>query len=189
MAAADVTPADIARLIDDVKGRAPTAANDLLRFARRIFAFGVRRRIVPIQSGRGASRRAWMVAAPRSPAAGRSSLEELTQLFEKIRETRDFGGDNLLAVKLLLALCVRKGELLGARWEEFDLEGSTLRPVRSGICRPRAPRPATHWTFRSCPRWSSGSRSSRWWRPAANMCSRSAGATVATACRMSGSTR
>ncbi len=31
-------------MLDDIKGRAPTAANDLLRFTRRIFAFGVRRR-------------------------------------------------------------------------------------------------------------------------------------------------
>ena len=45
-AAADVTPADIARVIDELKGRAPTAANHLLRFTRRIFAFGVRRRMV-----------------------------------------------------------------------------------------------------------------------------------------------
>lgn len=29
----------------------------------------------------------------------------------------------MLAIKLLLALCVRKGELLAARWEEFDLDG------------------------------------------------------------------
>jgi integrase len=50
--------------------------------------------------------------------------EELITLFESIRNTPSFGGDNLLAIKLLLALCVRKGELLGARWEEFDLEGS-----------------------------------------------------------------
>lgn len=38
-----------------------------------------------------------------------------------------FGGRerwiNLLAIKLLLALCVRKSELLGARWVEFDLRG------------------------------------------------------------------
>ena len=55
------------------------------------------------------------------------SSDELAQLFEKIRETPSFGEDNFLAVKLLLALCVRKGELLGARWEEFDLE--TLSPT------------------------------------------------------------
>lgn len=53
------------------------------------------------------------------------SLSELVQLFEKIRETPSFGAGNGLALKLLLALCVRKGELLGARWEEFHLDGNT----------------------------------------------------------------
>ena len=42
-AARDITPADIARVLDDLKARAPTAANDLLRFTRRIFAFGAPR--------------------------------------------------------------------------------------------------------------------------------------------------
>jgi len=120
-AAADVTPSDIARVIDEIKGRAPTTANDLLRFARRIFAFGVRRRMVlknpaadfsPRLDGGGTER-------PRRRAL---SLDELAQLFEKIRETPSFGTDNGVALKLLLALCVRKGELLGARWEEFDLD-------------------------------------------------------------------
>jgi len=123
-AAVDVTPADIARVIDEIKGRAPTAANDLLRFVRRIFAFGVRRRMVlknpaadfsPRLDGGGTER-------PRRRAL---SLDELAQLFEKIREAPRFGADNGLALKLLLALCVRKGELLGARWEEFDLDGQT----------------------------------------------------------------
>jgi len=122
--AVDVTPADIARVIDEIKGRAPTTANDLLRFTRRIFAFGVRRRMVPVNpaadfsphlDGGGTER-------PRSRAL---SLNELAQLFEKIREVPTFGTDNGLALKLLLALCVRKGELLGARWEEFDLDGNT----------------------------------------------------------------
>jgi integrase len=125
--AAEVTPAHIIRLLDGVRYRTPTVANDLLRFARRIFSFGVRRQIVPINP----------VAefAPRLDAGGpeksRSralSHEELIRLFESIRETETFGGDNLLAVKLLLALCVRKSELLGARWSEFDLEGD----LRSG---------------------------------------------------------
>jgi integrase len=123
-AAADVTPADIARVIDEVKRRAPTSANDLIRFIRRIFAFGVRRRMVPSNpvsdfsprlDGGGTER-------PRNRAL---SLAELAQLFEKIRETPSFGAENRYALELLLALCVRKGELLSARWEEFDLEGST----------------------------------------------------------------
>ncbi len=124
VAARDVTPADVACLLDELKGRAPTAANDLLRFARRIFAFGVRRRIVPNNPAADFSPRldAGGIERPRSRALG---FDELAQLFEKIRETPNFGEDNLLAIRLLLALCVRKGELLGARWAEFDLDGET----------------------------------------------------------------
>ncbi len=119
--ASDITPSDIARLLDELKGRAPTAANDLLRFTRRIFAFGVRRRFVLSNPAADFSPRldAGGIERPRSRAL---SFDELAQLFEKIRGTPNFGEDNLLAIKLLLALCVRKGELLGARWAEFDLD-------------------------------------------------------------------
>jgi len=121
-AADDITPADIARMLDEIKGRAPTAANDLLRFTRRIFAFGVRRRFVPSNPAADFSPRldAGGIERPRSRAL---SSDELGQLFARTRETSNFGEENLLAIKLLLALCVRKAELLGARWEEFDLEG------------------------------------------------------------------
>jgi len=122
--ASEITPSDIARLLDGIKARAPTAANDLLRFTRRIFAFGVRRRLVTSNPAADFSPRldAGGTERPRSRAL---SLDELAQLFERMRETPNFGADNLLAIKLLLALCVRKGELLGARWEEFDLDGHT----------------------------------------------------------------
>ncbi|MEX0733668.1 MAG: integrase arm-type DNA-binding domain-containing protein [Steroidobacteraceae bacterium] len=122
--ASDFTPADIARLLDELKGRAPTAANDLLRFTRRIFAFGIRRRFVLSNPAADFSPRldAGGTERPRSRAL---SFDELAQLFEKIRETPNLGEDNLLAIKLLLALCVRKGELLGARWAEFDLDGES----------------------------------------------------------------
>ncbi len=122
--ASEITPSDIARLLDGIKARAPTAANDLLRFTRRIFAFGVRRRLVTSNPAADFSPRldAGGTERPRSRAL---SLDELAQLFERMHEAPNFGADNLLAIKLLLALCVRKGELLGARWEEFDLEGST----------------------------------------------------------------
>ena len=114
-AAADVTAADIARVIDDLKVRAPTAVNDLLRFTRRIFAFGVRRRIVPANPAADFSPRldGGGTERPRSRAL---SLDERAQLFAKVSETPTFGTANAVALKLLLALCVRKGELLCARW-------------------------------------------------------------------------
>ena len=58
------------------------------------------------------------------------SRDELEKLFKALRDAPNFGGTNLLTVKLLLALGVRKGELLGAKWSEFDLDGATdLGPV------------------------------------------------------------
>ena len=171
--ALEVTPADIARVIDELKVRAPTAANDLLRFIRRIFAFGVRRRMVssnpaadfsPRLDGGGTER-------PRRRAL---SLDELAKLFEKVRETPSFGASNGLALKLLLALCVRKGELLGARWEEFDLAGDLEGNTPLGAVwhlpasRPRQERRST---FPSCQKWSAGCLSSSPSRRAASTCS------------------
>jgi integrase len=121
--AEDVRPADVAKLLDRVKVHAPTTANDLLRFAQRIFAFGVRRRLVTTNPAASFSPR--LDAGGTERARKRAlSYDELVTLFEALRNEPTFGGDNLLAIKLLLALCVRKGELLAAPWAEFDLEGA-----------------------------------------------------------------
>ena len=122
--AAEVTPADVAKLLDDLKKRAPTAANDLLRFTRRVFAFGVRRRAVP--SNPAASFTPRLDGGGTERARDRAlSTDELAKFFAALRNTPSFGGDNTMAIRLLLALCVRKGELLAAKWQEFDLEGET----------------------------------------------------------------
>jgi len=120
---ADITAADAARLLAQVRKTAPTAANDLLRFMRRVFRFGVRRHVLtsnPVadfdQSDAGGPERARKRAL---------TVEELGELFKALRDSPSFGGANLLAVKLLLALGVRKGELLGAQWNEFDLDGAS----------------------------------------------------------------
>lgn len=122
--AAEVKPADCKRLLDDVRDKHPTTANDLLRHLKAIFAFGIRHR------GMDASPVAAFVAA--KDAGGKEdsrtralSRVELGQLFAAIRNEPSFGGDNLLLVRLLLALCVRKGELFAAEWDEFDLDGKT----------------------------------------------------------------
>jgi integrase len=119
---AEITAADAARLLAQVRKSAPTAANDLLRFMRRVFRFGVRRHVLmsnPVadfdQSDAGGPERARKRAL---------TVEELARLFEALRESPSFGGLNLLAVKLLLALGIRKGELLGAQWSEFDLDSA-----------------------------------------------------------------
>jgi integrase len=50
------------------------------------------------------------------------TLEELQGLALAMRTTPNFGRENEVAVWLLLALCVRKMELLAARWDAFDLD-------------------------------------------------------------------
>ena len=123
-APADVTAADIAPAIDALKGRPPPAAPALPRFTRRTFASVAGRRIVPANPAADFSPRLGGGGTER-PRSRALSLNELAQLFAKVRETPSFGTANAVALKLLLALCVRKGELLGARWEEFNLDGST----------------------------------------------------------------
>lgn len=120
---ADITPAMAARLLARVARRAPTAANDLLRFIRRVFRFAVRRRLIatsPVADFNLSD------AGGQESARQRSlSRDELESLFKAMRDAPSFGGTNLLTVKLLLALGVRKGELLRARWSEFDLDSTT----------------------------------------------------------------
>ena len=124
----DITPAMAARLLARVGKKAPTAANDLLRHMRRVFRFAVRRHLIassPVADFNLSD------AGGQESARHRSlSRDELERLFKALRDSQSFGGTNLLTIKLLLALGVRKGELMGAKWSEFDLDGATdLGPV------------------------------------------------------------
>ncbi|MCC9598301.1 tyrosine-type recombinase/integrase [Rubrivivax sp. JA1055] len=114
-----------------VKRGAPTIANDALRILFRMFHFAMKRQ--------------WMDRNPAasfdlSDAGGTErprerwlSTAELQALAKAMRNTPSFGRINELSVWLLLALCVRKMELLGACWDDFDLEAGVwlLRPERT----------------------------------------------------------
>ncbi|CAM3583330.1 tyrosine-type recombinase/integrase [Paracidovorax anthurii] len=103
-----------------VEGGAPTVANDAMRYLFRMFHYAAKRR--------------WTDANPvagfdLSDAGGTElprerwlSYEDLMALARDMRETPNFGRINELAVWLLLALCVRKMELLSAKVVDFDLE-------------------------------------------------------------------
>ena len=117
----DVKPVHIDRVLTRiVAGGAPTVANDALRYMNRMFRMAVRNHWIERNpaadfdlvdaGGDEVARDRWL------------TLEELQQLAGAMRKTPNFGRENELAVWLLLALCVRKMELLSARWDAFDLE-------------------------------------------------------------------
>lgn len=131
-----------------VDGGAPTVANDALRYLFRMFHFAVKRKWIDSNPAYGfeiadaggteKSRERWL------------NREELVTLAEAMRDTENFGRLNELSVWLLLALCVRKMELLSAQWTEFNMETGiwSLQPSRtkksSAIDIPLAP-PVIEW--------------------------------------------
>lgn len=125
LAAASVLPRDADAVLSAIAKRAPTTANDALRHMRKMFAYGRKRRYVeqsPVADFDLAD--AGGKEAPRERAL---SSDELAALLKAMRETPTLGRVNELSFKLLLALCVRKGELVAARWDEFDFEASAWR--------------------------------------------------------------
>ena len=121
LALENVEPRHIDAMLQSVVKRgAPTTANDVLRWVRRIFDYAIKRHMV---------RHNPAAAFNLSDAGGKEvardralSGEELTALFEAMRTARGFSIENGLTVRLLLLLAVRKGELIAARWNEFDLD-------------------------------------------------------------------
>lgn len=116
-----VKPLHIDALLHTIVQRgAPTVANDVLRWVRRMFDFAVKRHIVQYNP---ASAFDLSDAGGREEARERAlSRDELILLFAAMRNAKGFTYENRLIVKLLLLLAVRKQELTAARWKEFDLE-------------------------------------------------------------------
>lgn len=114
LAVAEVRPLHIDKVLTRiVDGGAPTVANDALRYLLRMFHFAVKRRWIDTNPASGfdlsdaggaeKSRQRWL------------SRDELAVLAKAMRDTPNFGRQNELAIWLLLALCVRKMELLSAQ--------------------------------------------------------------------------
>lgn len=115
-----VSPRDIRALISKVadSGR-PTIANDALMYCKQLFRQGVKLDLIrhnPAEPFNVSD--AGGVEESRSRAL---SVEELKTVFAAFHRYSDqFSRENTLASALLLALGVRKGELVAARWEEFE---------------------------------------------------------------------
>lgn len=123
LAAEDVKPSHVDAMLQAiVKRGAPTTANDVLRWTRRMFDFAVKRHMVQYNpaaafnigdaGGKEEARERWL------------TRNELVRLFDAMRSAKGFTVENFLTIKLLLLLAVRKQELTGAKVAEFDLENA-----------------------------------------------------------------
>ncbi len=105
-----------------VKRGAPTMANDVLRWVKRMFDYAIKRQMcqfnpaAPFEladaGGKEESRGRWL------------TKPDLVALFDAMNKAKGWDFRNGLAVKLLLMLAVRKSELIAARVDEFDLDGA-----------------------------------------------------------------
>lgn len=124
MKAEEVKPRDVDALLQQIINRgAPSIANDVLRWMKRIFDFAIKRQIVEYNPAS-----AFGVGDAGGKEEGRDrwlTREEIIKLFSVMREMLGrFSVENLYAVRLLLLLAVRKEELVTSTWGEFDLDGA-----------------------------------------------------------------
>lgn len=116
----EVRPHHIDRVLTKiVAAGAPTVANDAMRYLFRMFRFAAKRQWTETNpvSGFDISD----TGGTETPRDRWLSYDDLTTLAKDMRETPTFGRINELSVWLLLALCVRKMELLSAKCADFDL--------------------------------------------------------------------
>ncbi|MBK4716389.1 MULTISPECIES: tyrosine-type recombinase/integrase [Tenebrionibacter/Tenebrionicola group] len=122
----DVKPRHIDAMLQSIVARgAPTVANDVLRWTKRIFDYAIKRHALETNpagafelsdaGGQENSRERWL------------SRDELIQFFQAMRMAKGFSRENELTMKLILCLCCRKMELCGAPWAEFDLDEAIWR--------------------------------------------------------------
>lgn len=123
LAIGDVKPMHIDAMLQAIiKRGAPTMANDVLRWVKRMFDYAMKRQMCQYNP-----------AAPFNPADAGGKEEsrdrwltraELVKLFDAMRNAKGWNILNTMTVKLLLMLAVRKGELIAAPVAEFDLDGA-----------------------------------------------------------------
>ncbi|MGA9605987.1 MAG: tyrosine-type recombinase/integrase [Rouxiella badensis] len=121
--AEEVKPRHIDDMLQKIVARgAPTIANDVLRWTRRIFNYGIKRHILEVNP---------TAAFDLSDAGGQEksrerflNTDELLKLFSAMQTAKGFSRQNELTFKLLLLLCCRKMELCSARWEDIDFENA-----------------------------------------------------------------
>lgn len=119
LAAREVSTADVVSLIESVGKKSVNVAGVVFTAVSEIFKHGVARHVVTANPCAGIT----VSAICGKPEAKRQRLklteEELRTILPALP---GIGGENALAVKILLATCVRIGELAKAEWAHIDFK-------------------------------------------------------------------
>lgn len=116
-----VVPADIVHVLESSK-RTWTICKRILTSANQLFGHACGKRLIDYNPCAGIDLVALMGARP--PIRKRVMLSE-DELRTLLRDVDEIGLTNALALRILLATCVRSIELTKARWEHVDLEKGT----------------------------------------------------------------
>lgn len=116
-----IVPADIVHILESSK-RSWTICKRILTSAKQLFGHACGKRLIDYNPCTGIELVALTGARP--PVRKRVMLTE-DELRTLLKDVDDIGLANALALRILLATCVRSIELTKARWEHIDLERGT----------------------------------------------------------------
>lgn len=121
LSARDVKTADIVDLIETVGRKSKNVAALVLTVLSEIFKHGIARHVVTTNPCSGITASA--ICGKTDPVRQRLKLTE-DELRTILPALPTIGAENALAVKIILATCVRIGELTKATWEHIDFTGN-----------------------------------------------------------------
>jgi integrase len=122
--AKEVTPAEVISLVERIANRSQTTARAAFTMVSAIFDHGVAKHLVAANPC-GMLKVSAILGSERETRA-RVSLTD-NQLRAFLTALPDLGRENELALRIILATAVRKGEITRARWEHVDLDAGLWR--------------------------------------------------------------
>jgi integrase len=140
LAAADITPADVINLIEQIAKRSPSVARRTFEILSVIFSFGVTRQVVPFNVCAGL--KISNILGEVKPRRQRLMLSE-AELRIILPTIHNLGTENALALKILLGTCTRKSELIKARWNDVDFANAIWTIPPENIKRRKSAKPVS----------------------------------------------
>lgn len=127
--ARDISRRDVIRLLDEVAERGGVMANRTLAVIRKMFNFAVNRDLVPTSPCIGVQ-----APGPENRRDRVLSTEEIKTFWQGLDQTRITPAIRL-ALKLMLLIAQRKGEVISAQWVDIKLDEGwwTIPETKNGL--------------------------------------------------------